>query len=157
MTALLFLLLLVPDQRADLRAIEELHKRDVAATKAYDVDALTLLWTDDIVTMPPSAQPVQGKKANRDLLIAGQERAKQVDIVEYNQKWEEITVTGEFAYEWGTFNSIIKAKSNGQTANAQFKVMRVLKRQPDGTWRVHRSMWNEIPPPSPSTPPPAKP
>jgi ketosteroid isomerase-like protein len=147
MLAFLVLFVFLADQKSDLQAIEELHKRDVAAAKAYDVEALATLWTDDIVSMPPSAQPIVGKKANRDVLAAGEAQAKQVEIVEYSQKWDEVTVAGDYAYEWGTFKSLIKMKTGGATSSAEFKVMRILKRQPDGSWKVHRSIWNEIPPP----------
>jgi uncharacterized protein (TIGR02246 family) len=154
--ALLFMLLfaVAPDQKADLRAIEDLHRRDVAANKAYDVEALASLWTDDVVTMPPAMSPIVGKKANRDLLEAVEPQAKQVDILEYDQKWEEIQILGDYAYEWGIFRSTVKPKS-GQSdpIKSEFRVMRVLKRQPDGGWKVHRSIWNSAPPPEPAKAP----
>lgn len=150
MTLLFFLLLLVPDQKADSKAIEELHRKDIAATKAYDVEALVALWTDDIISMPPNGQPIIGKKANRENLEAGREQSKLVDILDYGQKWEEVTISGDFAYEWGTFRSQIATKANAVTVKAEFKVLRVLKRQADGGWRIHRSIWNEMLPSQPA-------
>jgi ketosteroid isomerase-like protein len=149
MTFLLFLLLLGPDQKADLKAIDELHKKEVAATRAYDVPALAALWTDEIVSLPPGGAPLIGKKANREALQAGEEQSKLVDIMDYAQKWEEVTITGDYAFEWGTFRSQIVVKATAVSAKAEFKVLRVLKRQPDGSWKIHRTVWNEIPPAPP--------
>jgi ketosteroid isomerase-like protein len=148
-TFLFFLLLLAPDQKADLKAIDELHRKEVAATRVYDVPALAALWTDEIVSMPPNGQAIIGKKANRESLQAGEEQSKLVDIMDYAQKWEEVTISGDYAYEWGTFRSQITVKATAVTAKAEFKVMRVLMRQPDGSWKIHRTIWNEIPPSQP--------
>lgn len=152
MGVILFMLLLAPDQKADLKAIEELHRKDIAANKAYDVEALAALWTEDVVTMPPSTTPVVGKKANIELLKAVEEQAKLVTIMEYEQKWEEVQILGDYAYEWGIFRSIVKLKTANETMRSEFRVMRILKRDTDGSWRVHRSIWNSSPPPE-SKPP----
>jgi ketosteroid isomerase-like protein len=148
-TLLLFLMLLAPDQKADLKAIDELHKKEVAATKAYDVAALAALWSEEIVSLPPGGSPLIGKKANREALQAGEEQSKQVDIMDYAQKWEEVTISGDYAFEWGTFRSQVTVKATAVTGKAEFKVLRVLKRQGDGTWKIHRTVWNEIPPSQP--------
>jgi ketosteroid isomerase-like protein len=144
----MLLMAAAPDQKADLKAIEDLHRRDVAANKAYDVEALAALWTDDVVTMPPAMAPIVGKKANRDLLESASAQAKLVDIVEYTQQWQEIQILGDYAYEWGIFRSAVKAKTGeGDPLKAEFRVMRILKRQPDNSWKVYRSIWNSAPPP----------
>ena len=148
----MLLLAATPDQKADQKAIEELHKKDVTATKVYDVEALTALLTEDIVSMPPGTPPVVGKKANRELLLVGEQASKQVDIVEYDQKWEELKFLGDYAYEWGIFYSVVRQKSGGPTMKSEFRVMRILKRQEDGSWKVHRSIWNSAPPPEQAPP-----
>src|ERR1035438_2857206 len=123
----MLLLAAAPDQKADLRAIEELHRRDVAANKAYDVEALTALWTDDVVTMPPAMAPVVGKKANRELLAAVEAQAKMLDILDYVQEWREIQVLGDYAYEWGIFRSAVRPKNSAvDPLKAEFRVMRIL-------------------------------
>ena len=153
MLALVFLLA----QTAGVQGIENLHQREVAATKAFDVQAIAALWTDDYVALPPSAEPILGKSANVDVLQRTKDNAanSQVEIVDYSQKWDEVTVGGDYAYEWGTFKSTARRKTDNVTQTAEFKVIRVLKRQADGNWKIARAMWNEIPPPSP--PPPAAP
>ncbi|MBI2956315.1 MAG: DUF4440 domain-containing protein [Acidobacteria bacterium] len=136
---------------ADLEAIEELHQRDVAATWAFDVEALVSLWTDDIVALPPGGAPVIGKEANRALLEAARAQSADFEPIDYNQKWEEVRVVGDFAYEWGLFKTAVRSRTTGQVIRQRYKVVRVLQRQPDGSWLVHRTIWNDAPPEQPTS------
>jgi hypothetical protein len=47
----------------DLSGIEELHRKDVAATLAQDPAALAELWTDDVVRLQQGEDAVIGKQA----------------------------------------------------------------------------------------------
>ena len=49
----------------DLRGIEKLHQKDVAATLANDPKQLAELWTDDAVRLEPGQAEV-GKQTDRD-------------------------------------------------------------------------------------------
>lgn len=118
---------------ADLIAIEKLRRRDIAATKAYDVEALLSLWSDDIVALPPGQAPIIGKAANRKMLEAGREASQNYETLEYEQDWKEIRIEGSFVYEWGTFRSAVRVKSSGEVIRQSYNVMRVLQRQPDGS------------------------
>ncbi|MBN2566301.1 MAG: hypothetical protein JXB46_11380 [Candidatus Eisenbacteria bacterium] len=52
------------DRRAaDARAIEDLHERDVAATKLGDLDALESLMDPDCVLIPPEGEPEPGRRS----------------------------------------------------------------------------------------------
>jgi len=35
----------------------------------------------------------------------------------------------------------MRQKNGGKIESSVFKVMRILQKQPDGSWKVHRSMW----------------
>ncbi len=127
----------------DWKAIETLHQRDIAATKAYDIDALVSLWTEDIVALPPGAEPVNGKEANCKLLEAGRASSAQFETLEYEQDWQEIRVAGDFAWERGVFTGALRPRAGGDVTRYRYNVLRILQRQPDGSWLVHRTMWNE--------------
>ena len=79
----------------DLGPIEELHRRDMAASKAFDVDALAALWTDDIVSLAPDQPPVIGKDANRAMLLKMREQSAAFEILEYRLSFQEIKITGD--------------------------------------------------------------
>jgi hypothetical protein len=66
----------------DRHAIEELHKRDGAATKIYDVDTLISLRTDNIVALPPGGAH-RGKAAASDQLRDSSASNKNFETLEY--------------------------------------------------------------------------
>jgi uncharacterized protein (TIGR02246 family) len=127
---------------ADLEAINELHRRDMQASKTWDVETLASLWTDDIVSIPQDGQPLIGKEANRNSLLKLKDESRDIDIVEYNLAFNEVKVIGEWAFEWGTFSATIKSKDEGEVSRSSGKLFRVLKRDADGSWKVARSMSN---------------
>jgi uncharacterized protein (TIGR02246 family) len=127
---------------ADLEAINQLRQHDVEASKAWDVETLVSLWTDDIVSIPQDGQPVIGKEANRNSLLKLKEASKDIDIAEYNMAFNELKVIGDWAFEWGTFTGTIKSKDGGETLQSSGKLFRVLKRDADGSWKVARSMYS---------------
>ena len=135
----------------DLKAIEDLHRRDVAATKAYDVDTLVSLWTDDIGALPPGQPPTIGKAAGTAQLRLGVEQSRNFEALEYTQDWKEVEIAGEYAFEWGRFTSAVRPKAGGDIIRQRYNVLRVLKGQRDGSWKVYRTIWNEAPP-APSNP-----
>jgi ketosteroid isomerase-like protein len=127
---------------ADFAAIEELHRKDIAATKTYDVETLVSLWTDDIVALPLGASPTIGKAVGRKQLEAGKAASAAYEVLAYEQKWEEVTLAGDYAFEWGTFTSAVRPKAGGDEIRQNYNVLRVLKRAADGSWKVHRTIWN---------------
>lgn len=131
-------------QLADRKAIAELHQRDIAATKAYDIEALVSLMSDDIVALPPSGKPTRGRETARKGLEAGRPQMQEIEVIDYQQNWEEVHIAGDYAFEWGAFLSVFRPKGS-DIVRERHNVLRVLKRSADGTWRVHRTIWNNAP------------
>jgi uncharacterized protein (TIGR02246 family) len=126
----------------DVAAIEQLHARDAAAAKAGDIQTLSALWTDDAVALPPGEPPVIGIEAIRKWLGATQSDPSKVEIIEYRLDFKEVKVTGDEAIEWGRTTIAIRPRGSSTVLRASGNIMRVLKRQPDGMWKVSRSAWN---------------
>jgi ketosteroid isomerase-like protein len=131
----------------DMEAISTLHNKDIQASMALDEPVLESLWTDDIVTMHPGAPAVVGKAANIAKLQAGIEQMKGQDIMAYNEEFQEVRIQGDWAYEWGTITGRTRPFSGGNESAYRFNVMRILQRQPDGSWKVARSIYNDAEPP----------
>ena len=127
-------------RQEDMRAIEELRRRDEAASKAYDVEALAALWTEDCVVLAPGAPPMRGKESIRRALLAGRET--QPEVLEYVEHFEETLVMGDHAIEWGSIRGTERASGGGPPVRSLYRVMRVLQRGGDGQWRVHRSIFH---------------
>jgi ketosteroid isomerase-like protein len=130
---------------ADLQAIEALHQKDSKATLEYDVDTLSSILAEDVVALPPSGPPTVGRAKAREGMEKGRKQSAQFDAVEYSQDWQDIQIDGDHAYEWGYFTTAVRPKAGGGIIRNRYKVLRVLERQPDGSWQVLRTMWNEAP------------
>jgi ketosteroid isomerase-like protein len=131
----------------DQQAINALHDKDIQASLALDANALESLWTDDIVTMAPGAPPLAGREANRARLDKQLEQMKSVEILSYNEQFQEVQVVGDWAWEYGSITGRTRPFSGGEETEMHFNLLRVLKRQPDGTYRIARTIYNDAKPP----------
>ena len=60
------------------------------------------------------------------------------EITKYDHRWEEIKVIGDWAFEWGYFDAAAKMIGSGKIIEQRGKLLRVLKKQEDGSWKVAR-------------------
>ena len=121
------------------RAIEALNQHDVQAVLSGDMGAITSQWTDDFVVLS-SGPIVRGKAANVAMVEASAEQIQAFVPVDYVVEFEEITVLGDYAYEWGTFRGSMRPRGGGETMSYSGKLLRILRREPDGAWKMHRTM-----------------
>jgi ketosteroid isomerase-like protein len=132
------------DRERRLAEIEEFHRVDRTAAMAKDIHTLHRLWTEDCVLLPPGRPPVIGQKALWEYIQEQGEEMAGVEILEYDQDFQEVTILGDWAFEWALFTGAARpAGEEIQTSRA--KLFRVLRRQPDGTWKCARSIWSDEP------------
>ena len=126
----------------DMAGIEKLHSQDVAATLSGDLAALSELWTDDLVRLQQGQEAEVGKQA----ILAAEERYRAAHpgfrVVSYVPKIKDVTVTNGWAFEWGYFSASYVESAGGEEKRIRAKVLRVLKKQADGSWKAARGMWN---------------
>ena len=127
------------DPEEDLRAIEALNQHDIDAVLSSDFDALISQWTEDFVVISPSAV-VRGRSANAALMEGARAMADQLEPVEHVLDFEETIVAGDYAFQWGTFRSSSRSRESGEVFSGGGKLMRILQRQADGSWKMHRTM-----------------
>ena len=128
-----------PGLDEDLRAIEALNQHDVDAVLSSDIDALISQWTDDFVVITQGSI-VRGRDANAALMEPAREMAGQLEPLEHVLDFEETIVAGDYAIQWGTVRSSSRARASGEVFSGGGKLMRILQRQPDGSWKMHRTM-----------------
>ena len=127
---------------ADLEAINALHQRDVEASKKWDVDTLASLWSDDIVTLTQGEPPMIGKDANRAAIMRVREESREVQITDYIISFNEVRISGDWAFEWGTYSGTVKPLAGGDSIRTTGKLIRVLKKESDGSWKIARAMYD---------------
>ncbi len=126
-----------PMLEADVEAIEYLLREQVAAVETGDVEAQLAIRTADVLEMPPDESPFIGIEAYRtwskDDPFSYQITAASMD---------EIRVTGDWAYSRFSFTWVLTPVSGGESVEVSGKGLWIVHRQPDGSWRIAREIWN---------------
>jgi uncharacterized protein (TIGR02246 family) len=133
------------------KAIADLQRRDIEANMALDTEKLLALRTDDVVYLVPGRAPLAGQDAVRKYLEEIRGQLANWDMLAYEENWQEVRVIGDFAFQWGTVNIRARQEGERRESAAVRNVMQVLRRQPDGDWKIARAAWNiQSPPAAPS-------
>ena len=126
-----------------LAAIERLHQQDVAATLSRDPVALTDLWTEDAIRLG-SGQPADvGKAAIRDSNERWAARPG-VKVLTYVPEIKDVTIWDGWAVEWGYFAGSYVESPGGEAKQIRGARLWVLRKLPDGSWKVFRGMGTPV-------------
>ncbi len=123
----------------DRAAIEKLHQQNVAATLARDPVALTNLWTDDAIRLGPGHPAEVGKQAIRESHERWAAR-QDVKVATYVPETRDLTFWDGWAVEWGYFAGSYVESPNGEPKQVRGARLWVLKKLPDGRWKIFRAM-----------------
>jgi uncharacterized protein (TIGR02246 family) len=127
-------------EERELAAIERLHQQDIATTVAGDTGLMAQLWTEDAIRIRPRGRIDVGRAAIRAADERATARSPQARVVTYAPAIKEVRVAGEWAFEWGTFSSGYKESPAAELQTVRGTVLRVLRKQGDGTWKFARLM-----------------
>lgn len=123
---------------ADLEAIGGLREVYAAAVNAGDVDRLTDSFTEDAVVMPPNEPVVTGYEAIESWFEANFEQF----TTELRVSSDEVEVVDGWAFDRGTYTLTLTPKAEGEPTEDNGKYIDILQKQPDGSWKYARSIWN---------------
>ena len=123
---------------ADLEAINQLRDDYSAANNAGDAVATAGLFTDDAILMPPNEAAVVGKEAIQSNSQARFDEFKS----EHGATSEEIELADQWAYGRGSYTLKLTPKAEGEALEDSGKYLVIVERQPDGSWRIARLIWN---------------
>jgi ketosteroid isomerase-like protein len=102
-------------------------------------------WTDDFVLLPAAGPIMRGRSAIAEAFRG----VESPEILEYVLDIQEVKVLGDHAFQWGTYHYSVRSRASGEPVRTAGKLMRVLQRQPDGSWKMHRGIAT-VDPPTPS-------
>jgi uncharacterized protein (TIGR02246 family) len=128
---------------ADVAAINGIWESYESSLNGGDIDSWLALWTEDGVQMPPDEAPAIGKDQLRQR-NGGALDFFNVDIEITN---EEVEVAGRLAFSRGHYIATFSPKDDSQPIPVDGKFMTILKKQPDGGWKIHRDIFNSNVPP----------
>ena len=127
------------DAEAVTAAVNEIWSQYSSSLISGDIDAWLSLWTDDGIQMPPDSPPVIGMEQIRARNTAVSDQFT-VDSIEITN--EEVRVAGDWAYARGTYTATLTPRQGGEALFIDGKYMTILERQPDGSWKIHRDIFN---------------
>lgn len=126
------------DQAAVNAAVEEIWKEYSASLNAGDLERWLSLWTEDGVQMRPDESPVVGKEQIR----VRNQRFLDLFTVDIGITNEEVGAAGDWAYARGVYKATLTPKQGGDPILIDGKYMTILMRQSDGSWKIHRDIFN---------------
>ena len=103
-----------------------------------DAAAYSAFFTDDAVFMPPNAPTIEGRPAIEDW---ANDTFEGVNI-QLVSKEAEIEITGDWAIVRGTYSITYTPEAGGESREEVGKWLVIMSRQPDGSWKYARTMWN---------------
>jgi len=112
-------------------AIEAAVSRYVTASNTGDAEALTALYTEDAVLLPPDHAPIQGKAAIGEFWRQGTDTGLAVTTL-------RVEVDGSVGYLIGQYS----LPANDQEPADSGKYVMCLRRQRDGSWKLAADIWN---------------
>ena len=124
----------------DLEKIKALDEKDIAASLAQDHQGLLALWDPEGIAIPPNQAPIVGVEQIEAWLT--QPAETEYEVTRYEHHFEERRILGEWAFEWGTYWSAAAPLDGSEGFESTGKLLRILRRQPDGEWKVARAIWN---------------
>jgi len=127
-----------PAGAEDVAAIKSLFGKQAAALAAGDAAGVTAVFADNGVMLPPNRGPMAGKEAIR----WGLRLAFDLFAAKISGESAEIEVAGQWAYARRTYTATLTAKTGGEQMDVVASWLDILKRQPDGSWKVHLEMVN---------------
>lgn len=126
------------DAEAVTAAVNEIWSQYSSSLNSGDIDAWLSLWTDDGIQMPPNSPPVVGKEKIR----ARNKAVLDQFTFDMGITNEEVRLAGDWAYARGTYAATLTPKQAGEVIFIDGKYMTILERQPDGSWKIHRDIFN---------------
>jgi ketosteroid isomerase-like protein len=116
-------------------------EQEKAAIAAGDPTPYFAVLMEDAIFMPPGSPAKSGKEL-RNWLSAF--------IRDFHVEWLSFTSTEleaveTLAYHTFTYTWRVTSRAGGESKIASGKGLHILRRQADGSWKIAREIWNDVP------------
>ncbi|HEV8363805.1 MAG TPA: SgcJ/EcaC family oxidoreductase [Gemmatimonadaceae bacterium] len=127
------------DPAAVRAAIDAANATATEALNKGDVETWLTLYKSDAVVLPPNQPAWRGTDGMR---AGAQAMLKELTISGAAFSVEDIKTSGDFAVETGAYTMTMTPKKGGKAINDKGKYIVVWERQPDGSWKITRDIFN---------------
>lgn len=128
-----------PSNEADIEAVRGVQNEYIRALNNDDVDAWVETMGDDAVYLPPNNPQLTGKEAIRSFMVTS---FFEPFNVQCSISVQEVQILGDFAFTNGFFSLSLTPKDGGEVIEDKGKFIDIFKRQPDGSWKYYRVIFN---------------
>jgi uncharacterized protein (TIGR02246 family) len=123
--------------------IEAFNRKLEVATRTMDNAATLALWADDGISLLPSTKPIVGKPAIAAFFDSVTAQIKGATMQKFEMECSAIDISGDTASEWCREHQIVQMADGKPPFDGRGKMLLVLKKGQDGSWRLLREMWNQ--------------
>ncbi len=120
-------------------AIAAIDKKFMEDANRGDAAVGAAAYTDDAILMPPNHSPLEEKQAIEQYLA---EIAPQFQASNFQLSILEVDVQGDTTIVRGTYSANITIPGVDAPMEDRGKTLQVWKKQADGSWKLHRDIWN---------------
>ena len=129
-----------PTEAEDVAAIKSLFDARITANNVGDASAFAALFTGDAIVMRGDDPVLIGTQA---ILSDFQAHHGQF-TEEITGELVEVEAFGDWAFDRGIVTIKLTPKAGGEPTGLTARLIDILRRQPDGSWKIHRLMANEF-------------
>jgi ketosteroid isomerase-like protein len=123
---------------SDSDTISRQRTEFVSAFNSEQIEAMAALLADDSIAMAPNRPAIRGKDSSRQFWREGFAVASsQLAVVP-----DELQIVGDVAIDQFHWTMDSTPRAGGSPVHDEGKCIWVWRRQPDGSWKMSRAIWN---------------
>ncbi len=126
---------------SDMEAINAASQAYGTAWLSNDPELVMATLTEDAVIVPSGMSSMQGKEAIRAFWFP--EDSPPTVVTEFTSTEDEVGGHGDFGFVRGTFT--LQFEYDGAEYSSGGTYVCLLRRLPDGSWRISHRMWSDTP------------
>jgi len=130
------------DDRSELARIHAVAEQENDAIISGDLERYWAILADDCVMMPPNVPPKTGPELRRWL----REFLETVAVASLGFEHGGGAIAGGWAWHEYACDWRVTPRAGGPATTPRFKGLHILRRAPDGSWKIVRNIWNLNPP-----------
>lgn len=127
------------------QSLNAFNRKEESACRSMNQEASATLWADDGTDLIPGMQPMVGKATISKWLNGLTPQLHGAKIEYCTIDWRDIKIEGDWAYEWGITRQKIDFPPPQKSFENRGKMVLILKRQQDGSWKIELESWNSTP------------
>jgi uncharacterized protein (TIGR02246 family) len=125
---------------ADEAAVTAAMNDYLVAIRSNDASKIAAWWTEDALYIDRKEPTIHGR-AGLDSSLKDQ--LKNVSVTQVSVDRDDLAVSGDLSYFLGRYHAVYQPRQGAAIGNSGRFVF-IWKRQPDGTWKIARSVETDL-------------